>query len=182
MQLSAALALSAFLFFGQSGEKAHLSELQVSIEARRVEVSFRLVNGFTDEVLERIQTGLATGFTYQFRLFRDQKRWWDNKLDSSNLQVIAQYNAVTREYLVNFRQDGKLIDSRVARDRDELEQAMTRFESLPVLELGDLKPNKRFLIRARAELGSRTMMLIIPTRVHTDWVRSKKFFPPPDAP
>lgn len=180
MNVQTALALSAFLFFGSSGDKPHLSELQVSLKGRRVEASFELINGFDDQLFERIQTGLASGFTYQFVLFRDQKRWFDNKLDSSSLEVTAMYNAVTREYLVNYKQDGKLIDSRIARDRDELERSMTRFDGLTILQLGNLTPNKQVFARARAELGSKTTLLIIPTRVKTDWVRSRKFLPPSD--
>jgi hypothetical protein len=126
--------------------------------------------------------GLASGFTYQFVLTRDQKRWFDNKLDTSTLEVTAMYNAVTREYLVNFKQDGKLVDSRIALDREELERAMTRFSGLTLFHLGDINPNKRISVRARAELGSKTTLLIIPTRVKTDWVRSRKFRLPADLP
>lgn len=178
MNVPAALTLSAFLFFGSSADKPRLTDLQVSLEGRRVEASFELVNGFSDELFERIQTGLASGFTYQFILSRDQKTWFDNKLDSSTLEVTAMYNAVTREYLVNFKQDGKLIDSRIALDRQELERAMTQFSDLTVFILGDLGTKKRISVRARAELGPKTTLLIIPTRVKTDWVRSRRFRPP----
>lgn len=92
------------------------------------------------------------------------------------------YNAVTREYLVNYKQDGKLVDSRITLDRDELERAMTRFTGLTLFHLGDISPNKRISVRARAELGSKTTLLIIPTRVKTDWVRSRRFRPPADQP
>ena len=83
MNVSAALTLSAFLFFGSSADKPRLTELQIALEGRRVEASFQLVNGFTDKLFERIQTGLASGFTYQFVLSRDQKRWFDNKIDTT---------------------------------------------------------------------------------------------------
>ena len=139
MRVSAALALTAFLFFGSSGDKPTLTDFQVSLQGRQVEVSLQLVNGFSDELFERIETGLASSYTYHFVLYRDQKRWWDNKLDSSKLDVIATYNAMTREYLINYKQDGKLIDSRIARDRDELERAMTRINDVTVFELGALQ-------------------------------------------
>jgi hypothetical protein len=184
MSLPAALMLTAFLFFGSSDDKPHLSDLQVSLEGTRVAVSFELVNAFGDELFERIQTGLASGFSFQFVLVREQRRWFDDKIDSSTLQVIAMYNAVTREYLVNYKQDGKLTDSRVTRTRVELEQAMTRFEKLTVFHVDEVKssPRRRALVRARAELGSKTMLLIIPTRVQTDWIKSEKFSLPSSQP
>ena len=82
---AAALGLTAFLFFGSSADKPRLDDLQIAIEGHRVEASFELVNAFTDELFERIQTGLASGFTYQFVLTRDQKRWFDNRLDASTM-------------------------------------------------------------------------------------------------
>lgn len=182
MNLSAALTLSAFLFFGSSGDKPQITELHIALDGRRVEASFKLVNAFTDELFERIQTGLASGFTFQFILTRDQRLWFENRLDSSTLEVTTMYNAVTREYLVNYKQDGKLIDSRIALDREELEQAMTHFSGLSLFYLDEVKPDKRLSVRARAELGSKTTLLIIPTRVKTDWTRSTRFVPAPIQP
>jgi len=183
MLRSTAWALTAFLFFGSSADKPYLTEPELVLDGQRVVVSFQLVGAFTEELFEQIQTGLATGFTYQFNLLRDHLRWADNRIDTSELQVVAMYNAVTREYLINFKQDGKLIDSRIARNRDELERAMTRIEEIPAFTLGgDLNPNKRYLIKARAKLGSRTIMLLIPTRIETDWVTTRKFRPPATEP
>ena len=178
-----AWVLTAFLFFGSSADKPYLTEPELVIDKGRALVSFELEGAFTEELFEQIQTGLATGFTFQFNLLRDHLRWADNRIDTSELQVVAMYNAVTREYLINFKQDGKLIDSRIARDREELEQAMTRIESIAAFVLGhDLNPDKRYLIKARAKLGSRTIMLLIPTRIETDWVTTRKFRPPATEP
>ena len=180
---STALVLTAFLFFGSSADKPYLTEPELEIDKGRAIVSVELVGAFTDELFEEIQTGLATGFTYQFNLLRDHLRWADNRIDKSELQVVAMYNAVTREYLINYKQDGKLIDSRIARNREQLERAMTRIQSIPAFVLGhDLNPDKRYLIKARAKLGSRTMMLLIPTRIETDWVTTRKFRPPTSEP
>jgi len=182
MNMSAALALSAFLFFGSSQDKPHLSELQIALEGRGLTVSVQLVNGFSDQLLAEIQTGLASGFTYQFVLSRDQPLWFENKLDKSRLEVTAMYNAVTREYLINFKQDGKLIDSRIARSREELEREMTQISNLKVFQLESTNPNRWLVVRARADLGSKTTLLIIPSRIRTDWVRSRKFYPPSNTP
>ena len=89
--------------------------------------------------------------------------------------MVAKFNAVTQEYLVNFRQDGKLVESRVVRERDELERVMTRFSRLPLFNLEDVNPEGRLTIKARADLGSKTVLLLIPKTVTTDWVQSRKF-------
>ena len=63
------------------------------------------------------------------------------------------YNAVTREYLVNTKQGGRLIESRTVRDEDELERAMTVFESFPAFTLEADRDSSRFLVRMRVDLG-----------------------------
>lgn len=178
MGLLAALPFSLALFglFGGSdADKPHLSNLQVALEGHRIEVSFELVNGFTDELFERIQAGLADGFRYEFALSRDHRTWFDNRIDSSSLEVVAKFNALTQEYLVNYRQDGKLVDSKVVRERDELERVMTRFSRVPLFSLEDVNPDRRLAVKARADLGSKTILLLVPTKVSTDWVQSRKF-------
>lgn len=178
MGLLAALPVTAALFGlfgGPDPDKPYLSDLQIALQDYRVEASFELVNGFTDELFERIQAGLADGFRYDFALSRDHKTWFDNRIDSTSLEVVAKFNAVTQEYLVHFRQDGKLIESRVVRERDELERVMTRFSRLPLFSVEDVNPDRRLTVKARADLGSKTVLLLIPKTVSTDWVQSRKF-------
>jgi hypothetical protein len=87
------------------------------------------------------------------------------------------YNAISQEYLVNFKRDGKLVESRLARNRPELESAMTRFERVPLFTVADLRggPRSRFLLKARCELGTKTWLYFIPLHVETDWAQSRKF-------
>ena len=85
------------------------------------------------------------------------------------------YNAVTKEYLVNYKRDGELIDSLVVLDLTELEAAMTRFEDIQLFSVEDVKTTRRLHVRARAAVGSRSILFLIPTRVKTDWAESERF-------
>ncbi len=157
------------------GEEPYLSDVRVALERGNVEVSFELREAFSDETLERIRTGLPTGFIFQFRLDRDRKRWFDASVATSALQVVAMYNAVNSEYLVNYKLDGELIESRVVREQEDLELALTRFEGVAIFHLDGVTSRDRLLVRARADLGSKTGFLFLPTRVTTGWHRSRKF-------
>lgn len=160
-----------------SQAEARITELSAEPRDGRVVVTLGLANAFGDELHERIASGLPTGIAFELELCRDRKRWWDLPLQQSSLQIVAMYNALTHEYLVNSKLDGRLIESREVYDLAELEHVMTRVEGLPVFLLSELKgePGARFLVRARAELGSRTLLSFIPTAVQTAWVESRKF-------
>ena len=148
--------------------KPRLDEPRVGLDGRRLEVSFKLIDGFNEDLLERIRTGLPSGYVFDIRLLRDRKRWFDVQIDSSRLEVVASYN----------KQDGKLIESRVVRDERELERALTRFESVPVFNLEGGGGRRRLLIRMRAEIDSSNFLFFIPRRVATPWRYSRKFPPP----
>ena len=152
--------------------------LQVTVEGRRVLLSFQLQDGLDREIVERVRSGLPTSFTFEFELLRDRKRWLDRPIERSDLQVIAMFDAVASEYLVNYKLDGKLVESRMVRSLDELRTAMTRFEGLPAFTLDPLPRRWRLLVKARALLGTRTFFYVIPTRVTTDWKESRKFWAP----
>lgn len=173
----AVLALSAAPGFSQK-----LVDIRLHPTAEHLDVTFRLEGAFTDDVVQRVQSGLPTAFVFEIELLRDRKHWWDEHLATANLEVVAMYNAISHEYLLNYKRDGKLIESRLARSLPELEREMTQFEGWTVFRLDEIAPHTRLLIRMRARLGGKTYMELVPTNVTTDWVVSRKFrVPAPDG-
>ena len=152
-----------------------ISNLRISVEEQQVRLSFRLVDAFGDHLKRRIDSGLYSGFMFDFQLVRARKSWFNTSLESGSLQVVAMYNAVTREYLINLRYNGDLIDSRVVQDVAELEEALTVFEDLTVFSVEELNPRLRLRVRVRAQLGTRTVFFFIPRTLHTDWSESGTF-------
>jgi len=151
-----------------------ISGLSIAVDGAQVLASFNLEDGFSPSVLERIESGLPTGFVYSLEHERDRKRWWDAGLASARIEVVAMFNAVTREYLVNTKIEGRLVDSRTLRDAGDLERAMTRFVALPVFSLPLDAAHERFLVRARVELGTGHVLGFIPVLRTTGWVESNK--------
>jgi hypothetical protein len=172
-------ALLLLLLRAASLDATELRDLVPTVADGQVLVSFVLADAFDAAVLERIDSGLPTSFVYRVELVRDRKRWWDDQVAEATLEVVAMYNAVAQEYLVNFKRDGKLVESRLARSKLELEAAMTRFERVPLFALADVRASgdSRLRLRARAELGTKTWLSFIPLHVETDWAQSRKFRP-----
>lgn len=152
-----------------------ISGLQVTLDGQRALVSLHLRDAFDRRLSDRLESGLPTTILYRFELSRDRKRWYDSRMDTATLEATAVHDAVARAYTVHFKLDGELIDSRTVRERKELEEAMTRIERLPVFNLEGVKTTRRILVRARAELGSRTILSFIPVALNTDWEESNKF-------
>jgi len=77
------------------------------------------------------------------------------------------YNAVSRDYLVNFKHDGVLVESRLLRDPDALYAAMSDFVRLAVFPVAEWRGE--MMVRVRAELGTGSLLFFIPTLKTTDW-------------
>ena len=170
--------LCFFLFASQALAEAEISEFRIGLDGDRVLATITLANAFDHRFSERVDSGLPTSILYRLELFRDRKRWWDQRLRESTFEVVATYDAVARAYTVHYKLNDKLIESRTVRDRKGLEEAMTRVEQLPVFSVAGLPHEWRLLIKLEAELGSRTILSLIPVTISTDWKESPKFRPP----
>lgn len=155
-------------------QNPRISNLVVELDGHRVLLDFRLRHAFDAAMIERVQSGLPTTVVYELELAEDRKRWFDDRLDRSELHVVAMYDGLAREYLVNYKLDGRLIESRMVETLPELEIALTRFEDLPAFTL-EPGGRERLLVKVRAQLGSKTLLSFIPTRIDTNWKESAKF-------
>ena len=154
--------------------KAGIAALSVVRDGDALLVSFRLDRALDARTWEKIESGLPTGFTYDIEIQRLRRRWFDKRVGVTRLQVVAMYNALTRDYLVNFKRDGELYASQVVTSAADLERALTVFDRLPSPEIEEGETG-RFVLRVRAELRSRTRLGLIPDRVHTAWAETGPF-------
>jgi hypothetical protein len=171
------------LFFSIAAHaEARIEGLEVALAGNQVLASLALRDGFDRRLSDRLESGLPTAIVYRFELRRDRKRWWDRRVGERSLELLARYDAVTRSYTVHTKLDGELIETQTVRDRGALEKVMTRLEEVPVFSVAGLPHHERLLVAARAELGSRTILLFIPASIDTDWEESRKFRPPAASP
>lgn len=177
-----ALLLGLFLAFSTPLGAAEIRHFAIELEEGQVLFSLRLEGAFHAKLLERVESGLPTTLIYELELSRDRKRWFDRNIGESTLTVVGIYDAVRREYLVNYKLDGRLLESRMVHDLAELEEAMTVVKRLPAFSAEGLEGNQRLVAWARAELGSTNLLGFIPRRLTTDWAESNKVRPPFESP
>ena len=152
--------------------EARLQELGVKRDGQRLLVSCQLDGAFDEPFRQRPQSGLPTPLVYRFVLERERRSWFDASVARSRLQVVAMFNAVTSEYLINFKHDGELIQSKVVRDAEQLEKAMTVLEDFPLFTLDERLREDDYYVRGRVELGTRTVLAFIPRTLATDWTQT----------
>jgi hypothetical protein len=146
-----------------------IRNLSAIANAGQVSVRFNLINAFADhDLLRALQSGLPTSFGYIVEIFHDRPRWWDEGISRTRIEVVATFNSVTREYLLNYRRDRKLVRSETFGDLESLERRMTSIEEPNLFPIAGRRPYK-LKVRVKADFGRRFLFYIIPSSDSTRW-------------
>ncbi len=138
-----------------------------------VSIRFSLANGFRNgQTVQSLESGLPTSFTYVVEIFRDRPRWFDEAIGRSRIEVIATFNSVTREYLLNYRRDRKLVRSETFSNVSSLQQRMTTIEEPNLFAIGRRRPHK-LKVRVKADLMRGWLFYIMPRAVSTRWKEAR---------
>ncbi len=149
--------------------EVRLDELTAAEKDGKVSVQFHLGGVFeNEEIAKKLQGGLPTLFAFEVQLVRKRHNWFDKTLASHWIEVAATFNSLTREYLLNYRRDEKLVFSETYRDYEKLKVAMTRIEENDLFDTppGRLEGHR---VRVRSEVRSELIFYIVPRRVGTGW-------------
>lgn len=167
-----ALSLSLFLAAAIAHARApepRVEHLAATAAGGHVSVRFTLARAFeSEEVIQGLQSGLPTSFTYVIEIFRDRPNWFDEGIARSRIEVITTYNSVTREYLLNYRRDRRLVRSETFTDLATLQSRMTAVDEIDLFEIGRRPPYK-LKVRVRADLAHGWLLYFIPWEVSTRW-------------
>lgn len=172
-------AVSLLLFaaagFADDSKIEHLTA--AAAPGGKVSVHFQLTHAFDrEQVLERLQSGVPTTLTYVVEIFRDRPNWFDEGVSRSRIEVIATFNSLTREYLLNYRRDRKLVRSETFSDLAALQHAMTTINEPGLFDVGHRAPYK-LKVRAKADLMRGWLLYVIPWQVSTRWSVSRVAVP-----
>jgi len=128
-----------------------------------------LTNAFDrPETIQALQSGNPTAFTYVIEIYRDRPNWFDEGIGRAHIEVIATFNSVTREYLMNYRRDRRLVRSETFTDLPTLEKRMTTIDEADLFDIGKRRAYK-LRVRAKADFMRDWLLYVIPREMSTRW-------------
>lgn len=164
------MVLAILLAAGAAAAAApEIRALSAVAAGTNVHVRFHLVNAFDDgDVVRTLQSGLPTKFAYVVEMYRDRPNWFDQGVSRTTIEVIATFNSITREYLLNTRRDRKLVRSETFSDLATLEKRMCSIDEPALFDTGGRRPYK-LRVRVRADFGRTFLFYMIPSSISTRW-------------
>lgn len=142
--------------------------IQVMPVARegKVYVSFRLSEGFTDEVADAIHSGLTLTFNYDVDLKRTAAVWFDRTIASATVSASVKYDTLTRKYSVTRSYDGRIESADTTENEETVRGWLTDFDRLPLFSTAGLEVNAEYYLRVRARTSPRTVLFFWPWDRH----------------
>jgi hypothetical protein len=167
---SFSLAITLLILAGAAvAADPSIDHLTAVASGGHVNVHFALAHGFErEQTIQGLQSGVPTSFTYVVEIFRDRPNWLDEGISRSRIEVIATFNSVTREYLMNYRRDRRLVRSETFTDLAALQQRMTTIDEPDLFQIGNRRPYK-LKVRVKADLMRGWLLYFIPWEISTRW-------------
>lgn len=157
--------------------EAEIRDLTAHVRGESISVGFRLAGAFdSPEIRKAIESGIPTVLAYEIELIRKRPNWFDDTVSRTRIEVIATYNSITREYLVNYRRDRRLVSSEIVSSMEELRERLTAVKEADLLTTEGRRYWK-LRVRVRAELMRRYLWYVIPYDVSTGWAETRVTLP-----
>jgi len=179
------LVLTSFLFLAAAASPAGpdplIDQLSAAGANGEVDVRFSLAHAFNrEQTIQSLQSGVPTSLTYIVEIYRKRPLWFDEGIARARIEVIATFNSVTREYLLNYRRDRKLVRSETFSDLAALQHAMTHIDEPKLFDIGKRHPYK-LAVRVKADLMRGWLLYVIPWEVSTRWKEARVVAPQSEA-
>ncbi len=169
MKSSALATLLLLLASAGFSDDPKIDTLTARSVNRQVHVHFTMAHAFDRaQTIQGLQSGVPTSLVYIVEAYRDRPNWFDEGIARSRIEVIATFNSLTREYLLNYRRDHKLVRSETFNDLASLEKAMTNIDEPALFDIGKRAPYK-VMVRVKADLMRGWLFYFIPWEISTRW-------------
>ena len=123
----------------------------VGTNGKYLVMSARLVDGFTEKILEAIENGIPMGFTFEIELRKDNTLWVDSLVSSNKVRHRVQFDSLKKIY--RFSESGKNVKRKIiTRKESRYQKLMLTLKDIPIAPIYKLDPNEKYYVRVKADL------------------------------
>jgi len=123
----------------------------VGTNGKYLVMNARLVDGFTEKILEAIENGIPMGFTFEIELRKDNTLWVDSLVSSNKVRHRVQFDSLKKIY--RFSESGKSVKRKIiTRKESRYQKLMLTLKDIPIAPIYKLDPNEKYYVRVKADL------------------------------
>jgi hypothetical protein len=118
---------------------------------------FEVKNAFTDKIIQAVQNGVPTTFSFYVTLYKITNTLFDQEIADVQIKSTVKYNSLKEEFSIS--RPWKDEKPMVTKSFEEAKYWMTEVDNLKVIPLESLVKGDKYQIRIKAELDKVTLPL-----------------------
>ena len=123
----------------------------VGTNGKYLVMNARLVDGFTEKILEAIENGVPMGFTFEIELRKANTLLMDSLVSSNKVRHRVQFDSLKKAY--RFSEFGKNVKRKIiTRKESRYQKLMLTLKDIPIAPIYKLDPNEKYYVRVKADL------------------------------
>ena len=141
----------------ENKSQASIKELTATTSETHLIMFGSLVNSFTSEMIEILNSGIPLHFSFFVELHKIEKDWPEEQIASLNFQHTMTFDTLKEMYRVTTEEDNNKEQS--FKSLFEAQKAVNEINGAKVVELKQLLPDNRYKLKVKAELFKKTLPL-----------------------
>lgn len=132
-------------------QRPFLHDLIITYTDQEVLLYSRLQEGFPQDLLEAVNSGIPTTITYYMKLFRKRGMWFDEEVLSKIIKHVVKYDALKKQYRVS-EINGLFSSIKVTKQQATMVQWMSEIDGQPLIPFHLLQPGEAYYVKVMADL------------------------------
>lgn len=141
----------------ESSRYATIQELTATTSGTHLIMFGTLVNSFTSEMIEILNSGIPLHFSFFIELHKIEKDWPEEQIASLNFQHIMTFDTLKEMYRVTTEEENNKEQS--FKSLFEAQKIINEINGTKVVELKQLLPDTHYKLKVKAELFKKTLPL-----------------------
>ena len=152
--LNAFILIGVFIFTPTPSVFAtspNIVNVGVAIKGKYVVMNSRLIDGFTEKIIEAIESGVPIGFTFEIELRKENTAWVDSLVSKNTVRHKIRFDSLKKAYY--FSALGKNVRRKViTRKTSRYKELMLTLKDIPIAPVFRLDPSENYYVRVKADL------------------------------
>ena len=128
-----------------------LVNIGVGTKGKIIVMNARLVDGFTHDIMDAIESGVPITFTFQVELRQENDLWNDTLISTNTVNHTVKYDSLKKVY--RFSEFGKGVRRKIStRNRESYQRLMLTLNDIPIASIKRLASNEKYYVRVKANL------------------------------
>ncbi len=170
------LASVQFLFPQADLLNARVKGLVIKNSDDFVTISFKVTGAFTDEIIEKIHSGIEISFKHVIKIYKKTPILFLRRTIAERvILTTVEYDTLKKQYFLKKTLDRKEVNTMVTDNLEEVEKWMTEFHHFKVGEISKIKGKKNYFLKVRTSLAPNFLLFFIPYDYSASKERELKF-------